>query len=278
MSAVGVAPVDPSEAEALDAYSRAVIGVAERLAPSVASLRVMRRARGGQVPAGAGSAVALTPDGFLLTSAHVVGRSSARGRATFADGREERFEVVGPRPALRPRRCCAPRARRSRPPSSATPSACASGQLVVAIGNPNGLGGSVTAGVVSALGPLASGALAPRRAHHRQRDPDRRGAEPGQLRRRAGRQRAGGWWASTPRWPASGLGLAVPINAHHRARDRRADERRPRAARLPRHRRRPAPGAARSARRRRGRRDLHRGRARSSTAARPTAPASAPRT
>ena len=61
-----------------------MVAVAERLAPSVASLRVMRRTRGGQVPAGAGSAVALTPDGFLLTSAHVVGRSSARGRASFA--------------------------------------------------------------------------------------------------------------------------------------------------------------------------------------------------
>src|ERR1700727_3067082 len=60
------------EAEALDAYSRVVVDVAERVAPSVANLRVMRRGRGGQVPAGAGSAVALTPDGFLVTSAHVV--------------------------------------------------------------------------------------------------------------------------------------------------------------------------------------------------------------
>ena len=88
-------PPTAAESEALDAYSRAVMAVAERLAPSVASLRVLRRTRGGQVPAGAGSAVALTPDGFLLTSAHVVGRSTARGRATFADGHEERFEVVG---------------------------------------------------------------------------------------------------------------------------------------------------------------------------------------
>ena len=58
----------PDEAEALDAYSRVVVDVAERLAPSVANLRVTRRTRGGQVPAGAGSAVVLTPDGFLLTS------------------------------------------------------------------------------------------------------------------------------------------------------------------------------------------------------------------
>src|SRR5215210_3223061 len=85
--------------EALDAYSRAVTAVADRLAPSVASLRVLRRTRGGQVPSGAGSAVILTPDGFMLTAAHVVegagprsGSPPTRGRATFADGREERFE------------------------------------------------------------------------------------------------------------------------------------------------------------------------------------------
>src|ERR1700744_3939813 len=88
--------------EALDAYSRIVVDVAERLAPSVANLRVMRRTRGGQVPSGAGSAFALTPDGFLLTSAHVVtGRgpssqaSPRTGRASFVDGRELSFEVVG---------------------------------------------------------------------------------------------------------------------------------------------------------------------------------------
>ena len=73
-------PVDPTEAEALDAYSNAVIAVAERVGPSVASLRVMRRVRGGKVPSGAGSAVALTPDGYLLTNAHVVGRPSPCGR------------------------------------------------------------------------------------------------------------------------------------------------------------------------------------------------------
>ncbi|HWX74475.1 MAG TPA: hypothetical protein VNZ05_04160, partial [Solirubrobacteraceae bacterium] len=60
------------EGEALDAYSRTVAGVAERLAPSVANLRVLRSTRRGRVPAGAGSAVVLTRDGFLITSAHVV--------------------------------------------------------------------------------------------------------------------------------------------------------------------------------------------------------------
>src|ERR671928_201314 len=83
------------EQQALDAYSRIVVDVAERLAPSVANLRVMRRGRAGQMPAGAGSAVTLTPDGFLLTSAHVVAGPGRSGRASFVDGRELSFRVVG---------------------------------------------------------------------------------------------------------------------------------------------------------------------------------------
>src|SRR2546423_13661770 len=106
MSSATEIPFQPGEAgdaeiehEALDAYSRTVVGVAERLAPSVANLRITRRARGGHVPAGAGSGVVLTPDGFLLTSAHVVaGRSPRRGRATFVDGRDFSFEIVGTDP------------------------------------------------------------------------------------------------------------------------------------------------------------------------------------
>src|SRR5919201_5805633 len=86
---------DPRETEALDAYSRIVVDVAERLSPSVANLRVLRRSRVGQVPAGAGSAVALTPDGFLLTSAHVIAGPGRAGRAAFVDGRELSFRAVG---------------------------------------------------------------------------------------------------------------------------------------------------------------------------------------
>jgi len=143
--------VDPAESEALDAYSRAVVAVAERLSPSVASLRVMRRARGGQLPEGAGSAVALSSDGFMLTSAHVVGRSAAGGRATFADGREDRFEVLGRDPLsdlalLRAIGESLVAAELGRAEGLRV------GQLVIAIGNPHGFGGSVTAGVVSALG------------------------------------------------------------------------------------------------------------------------------
>ncbi|MBN1528310.1 MAG: trypsin-like peptidase domain-containing protein [Thermoleophilaceae bacterium] len=139
------------EAEALDAYSRAVIAVAGRLTPSVASLRVMRRSRGGQVPAGAGSAVVLTPDGFMLTSAHVVGRSAGHGRAGFADGREDRFEVVGRDPLSD---LAVVRADGGGLDEAELGDAddLHVGQLVVAIGNPHGFSGSVTAGVVSALG------------------------------------------------------------------------------------------------------------------------------
>ncbi|HEX6652126.1 MAG TPA: trypsin-like peptidase domain-containing protein [Thermoleophilaceae bacterium] len=139
------------ETEALDAYSRAVIAVADRLAPSVASLRVMRRTRGGQLPAGAGSAVVLTPDGFLVTNAHVVGRSDTRGRATFGDGREERFEVVG-RDPLSDLAILRSEGNGLTPAELGDAERLRVGQLVVAIGNPNGLGGSVTAGVISALG------------------------------------------------------------------------------------------------------------------------------
>jgi S1-C subfamily serine protease len=154
VNAAGVAeppPIESREADALDAYSRAVIAVAERLSPSVASLRIMRRTRGGQMPVGAGSAVALTPDGFLLTSAHVVGRSAARGRASFADGREERFEVIG-RDPLSDLALLRTEGVALTPAELGDADRLKVGQLVVAIGNPNGLGGSVTAGVVSALG------------------------------------------------------------------------------------------------------------------------------
>ena len=76
--------------EAFDAYSQAVMRVAERLSPSVASLRARR---------GGGSAVAITPDGFLLTSAHVVQRAR-RVRASFTDGRELTADVVGADPLV----------------------------------------------------------------------------------------------------------------------------------------------------------------------------------
>jgi S1-C subfamily serine protease len=147
---------DSAETEALDAYSRVVVDVAERLAPSVANLRVVRRTRVGNVPAGAGSGVALTPDGFLLTSAHVVsserGGSGGRpGRAAFVDGRELGFEVVG-LDRLSDLAVLRVDGDGLVPAELGDAEALRVGQLVVAIGNPHGFAGSVTAGVVSALG------------------------------------------------------------------------------------------------------------------------------
>jgi serine protease Do len=147
------------DAEALDAYSRVVTSVAERLAPSVANLRVARRVRGGRTLDGGGSGVVITPDGYMLTSAHVVHRAAGRSIASFADGTEHAVDVVGADPfsdlaVLRTE------ASGLAPAELGDAEELRVGQLVVAIGNPHGFGGSVTAGVVSALGrslPTRSG-------------------------------------------------------------------------------------------------------------------------
>lgn len=127
-------------ADELDAYSRTVSAVARTVTPHVASV-AMRR--------GSGSAVVFTEDGHLLTNAHVVGRAT-HGEATYADGEESRFDVIGADPlsdlAV---------LRATNAPTPATlgdADALIVGQLVVAVGSPLGLSGSVTAGVVSALG------------------------------------------------------------------------------------------------------------------------------
>jgi len=140
-----------ADEEALDAYSRAVMAVAERVAPSVANLRISRRVRGGRVLAGGGSGVVVTPDGFMLTSAHVVAGSDAPARASFVDGREIEVNVVGTDPLSD---LAVLRAENGdlTPAELGDAEGLRVGQLVVAIGNPNGFAGSVTAGVVSALG------------------------------------------------------------------------------------------------------------------------------
>src|SRR5438046_1727228 len=140
----------PDEDEALDAYSRAVTAVAERLTPSVANLRVSRRVRGGRRLDGGGSAVVITPDGFTLTSAHVIERTDG-GRASFVDGRELAFEVVGSDP-MSDLALLRVDARDLQPAELGEAERLRVGQLVVAIGNPHGFAGSVTAGVVSAVG------------------------------------------------------------------------------------------------------------------------------
>ncbi|HET7473651.1 MAG TPA: trypsin-like peptidase domain-containing protein [Candidatus Limnocylindrales bacterium] len=136
------------EDEALDAYSTAVSTAAARLIPSVASLRVERRSGGWG--GGSGSAVAFTPDGFLVTNAHVVA-GTERGTATFVDGDELGFEVVG-RDPLSDLAVVRAAGGELHPAPLGDAGRLRVGQLVVAIGNPLGFGGSVTAGVVSALG------------------------------------------------------------------------------------------------------------------------------
>ncbi len=133
------------EDEALDTYSAVVTSVAERVVPSVAALRVGRQ--GAQ---GAGSGVVVTPGGYLLTSAHVVSKTE-RGSADFVDGRELRFDVVG-RDVLSDLAVVQVGAADLPQVELGDADRLRVGQLVVAIGNPLGLAGSLTAGVVSALG------------------------------------------------------------------------------------------------------------------------------
>jgi serine protease Do len=146
----GAGAARPSDAEALDAYSRVVTSVARDLAPSVANLRVTRRIRGGRTAVGGGSAVVIAPDGYLLTSAHVVEGSRAGG-ASLVDGRDLRFTVVG-RDPLSDLAVLRADASDLAPARLGDAGELQVGQLVVAIGNPHGYAGSVTAGVVSALG------------------------------------------------------------------------------------------------------------------------------
>jgi S1-C subfamily serine protease len=134
---VGVA----DDTELLDSYSRTVSAVAAALTPHVASVGLSR---------GGGSAVVFTDDGELLTNAHVVG-SGRRGTATFSDGSEAPFEVIGTDPLSDLAVLRVPRGAPA-PATLGDADRLIVGQLVVAVGSPLGLAGSVTAGVVSALG------------------------------------------------------------------------------------------------------------------------------
>jgi S1-C subfamily serine protease len=129
------------EEELLDAYSQTVSAVAKTLTPHVASVTLNR---------GSGSAVVFTDDGYLLTNAHVVG-TGRHGTAIFSDGSEAPFSVIGADPLSD---LAVLRARGEVPDAATLGDAdrLVVGQLVVAVGSPLGLSGSVTAGVVSALG------------------------------------------------------------------------------------------------------------------------------
>jgi S1-C subfamily serine protease len=181
--------------EAMDAYSQVVTSVAAALQPCVLSVLVRSR-RGG----GAGSAVAFTTDGLLLTSAHVVEGANG-GAVVAADGEEAPFDVMGADrlsdlAVLRTRAGLVP------PAELGDADGLKVGQLVVAVGNPLGLAGSVTAGVVSALGR----SLPVRTAHgaHSIDDVIQTDAAltPATAAARWGTPWLA-WWASTPRWRVS---------------------------------------------------------------------------
>ena len=196
----------------LDAYSQVVSGVAAALTPRVASLRVRHPGRGygGE---GLGSAVIYTPDGFLLTNAHVVG-GAERGTVAFSDGSTAEFRVVGADPLSD---LAVVRADTPTPDPAVLGEAddLIVGQLVVAVGSPLGLTGSVTAGVVSALGRSI---------------PTRHGSRPGlvedviQTDAALNPGNSGGALADSQARVVGvntavagvGLGLAVPINATSR--------------------------------------------------------------
>jgi S1-C subfamily serine protease len=146
----------PAEREALDAYSRTVSSVAAAITPGVANLHAR-----GEWGDGSGSAVVFTDDRFLLTNAHVIGPAQG-GSVSFADGTTARFTVTGTDPLSD---LAVVRAAGDTPPpvELGDSDELVVGQLVVAVGNPLGLAGSVTAGVVSALGrslPARSGTTA----------------------------------------------------------------------------------------------------------------------
>ncbi|MFF5261475.1 S1C family serine protease [Actinomadura viridis] len=189
----------------LDAYSRVVSAVARELTPRVAGLRVRHAGREG-----AGSAVTFTADGFLLTNAHVVG-GARTGQAAFADGTTTTFTVVGTDP-LSDLAVVRADGDTPGPASLGDSDRLVTGQLVVAVGNPLGLAGSVTAGVVSALGrslPVRSGAAARVIEDVIQTDAALNpGNSGGALADSAGRVVG----VSTA-VAGVGLGLAVPVNA-----------------------------------------------------------------
>src|SRR5207248_9137486 len=137
-------PPSSDDSETLDAFSNAVIHVADTLRPAVVNLR------GESRRSGSGSGVLFAPDGFLLTNHHVV-RGQARVRVRLSDGQELAGRVIGNDPWTD---LAVVQADAAKLPYAAFGDSARLrvGQLVVAIGSPLGFESTVTAGVVSALG------------------------------------------------------------------------------------------------------------------------------
>ncbi len=197
----------------LDAYSRTVIAAVEHVSPSVASLRVRLGGRSRGRVAG-GAAVAIT-ENRLVTNAHVVPASTRDGWASFPDGRELRFTVIG-RDAFSDLAVIAVDASDLPPARLGDASTLRVGQLVVAIGNPHGFAGSVTTGVVSALGrslPARSGGTLRMIDNVIQTDATLNPGNSGGALATADGRVVG----INTALAGMGLGLAVPINDHTRS-------------------------------------------------------------
>jgi len=136
--------------DVMDSYSRSVIAVAEAVAPHVVAVEVSGTGRNGRTRTGAGSAVVFTEDGYMLTNAHVVAGASS-GWAAFADGTGTDIEIRGA-DVLSDLAVIRGLSHMHAPARLGDAEGLRVGQLVIAVGNPLGLAGSVTAGVVSGLG------------------------------------------------------------------------------------------------------------------------------
>jgi S1-C subfamily serine protease len=203
-----------AEDEALDAYSRVTTAVAAALIPSVANLRVTRRGWQGQTADGGGSGVVITPDGFIVTSSHVLAGTD-RGSASFVDGREFDIQIVGMDP-LSDLAVVRATASELTPATLGDASKLRVGQLVVAVGNPLGFAGSVTAGVVSALGrslPTRAGSVTRVVENVIQTDAALHPGNSGGALADASARVVGINTAVVGPGIGQGLGLAVPINA-----------------------------------------------------------------
>ena len=217
--------IDHDDLSLLDAYSRAVVGAAERVGPSVVHIEArFPRSGRGRSNRGTGSGFVFTSSGYILTNSHVV-HEAEQLDVTLADGSEHRADRIGDDPET-DLAVIRVHAGELVPATLGDSKKVRVGQLALAIGHPYGFQSSVTAGVVSALGRSLAGRIGPA---DRRRAPDRRGPEPGQLGRSAGRlarQRDRRQHGHDPAGPGD---LLRDRDQHGQVRGRPPDPRRPRA-------------------------------------------------